>query len=233
MSLFRRFSQKGADLVNYTSIVPLSDEWKSLRSGICVSSSQAAAVFNGISTTTSHADFMRKIRGEEVDEPNEYTKNLMDAGRKMEPVLADEFEAKSECVLVVPNMFEEVGRVIERSTPDGIAMWSEDLWAVVEIKWRGNGGDGTWSDGVLGLGLTVFCQIQHQMHLTRIHRGFVYSGSPNGGRCCWAVRYNPEFRRMFLTHLYGCVFNESKLLSGPVAKAAIKTRMEESVEKLY
>jgi hypothetical protein len=193
--------------------------WHAQRSGLTIGSSQAAAVYNGVSTTVPKVELLRKLKGEHTREASTFVRMLMDRGTKMEPLLRKEFAELTGCCVFEPNMFvvEEriCGGVKEISTPDGIARWSADRYALVEIKYRaGSAGDCGWpgerseSYEKDCLGITVWCQAQHQMRITGIHSAFVYSGSPNGTRRLWHIRYCELLHdRYYFPHLQDCVVN--------------------------
>jgi hypothetical protein len=202
-----------------TNIASGSAEWLARRTGKTIGSSQAAAVFNGVSSTSTKDDFLKSLKGIARPPANAYLQRMLDAGRDMEPVLRNEAHYVLELLLArrlisyVPCQF--VGDthygIEERSTPDLIVI-DTDLQhaALVEIKWRTSDGDCGWEHPLdrksarRFLGLTVWCQAQHQMHVTGIHSAFVYSGSVRNRRL-WHVAYCRTFREEhFLPALARC-----------------------------
>lgn len=202
-----------------TMIAHGSAEWLARRTGKTIGSSQAAAVFNGVSKTSTKQDFLNSLKGVPKPTPNAYLQRMLDAGVAMEPVLRNEAAYVLELLLgkklitYVPCQF--VGDthygIEERSTPDMVVIDANlSSVALVEIKWRCTEGDCGWPHPLVKnsqprhLGLTVWCQVQHQMHVTGIHSAFVYSGSAKNRRL-WHVHYCSVFRQKhFLPALARC-----------------------------
>lgn len=206
-----------------SNVVSGSAEWLARRTGKTIGSSQAAAVFNGVSSTSTKSDLLDSFKGIPRKEPNAYLQRMLDAGRNMEPVLRNEAHYVLELLLARPLLSfvpcQFIGDthfgIEERSTPDLLVV-DTDLSgiALVEIKWRTSDGDCGWEHPLQRnsprrfLGLTVWCQAQHQMHVTGVHSAFVYSGSSRNRRL-WHVNYCPKFREQhFLPALYRCAIND-------------------------
>ncbi len=206
-----------------SNIASGSAEWLARRTGKTIGSSQAAAVFQGVSSTSTKSDFLNSLKGIARATPNAYLQRMLDAGRDMEPVLRNEAHYVLELLLArkllsfVPCQFEGDTHygIQERSTPDLIVV-DTDLSgiALVEIKWRTSDGDCGWEHPLAKgsarrfLGLTVWCQAQHQMHVTGVHSAFVYSGSARNRRL-WHVTYCPTFREShFLPALARCALQD-------------------------
>lgn len=204
------FLVHGGKFMRETQIMSGSAEWLAARVGRTIGSSQAAAVFNGISTTTTKSELLRSFRGEPPVEPTPFARRLMDIGKDMEPVLRTEIVLILEALLGtrlltrVPYQFvgETLFGVQERSSPDLLCIGESCLRAcLVEIKWRVGDKDCGWphyrdKDARHYLGITVWCQVQHQMHITGVHSAFVYSGSLRNRRL-WHVTYCRVFRELY------------------------------------
>lgn len=226
----------GGKFERESNIVSGTPAWQAARVGLTIGSSQAAAVFNGISTTSTKGELLRSFRGEAPVPPRPFALKFMDEGKRMEPVLraeaADLLAAYLGVALVtyVPCQFigETHFGVQERSSPDLVCLSVPCLrTCLVEIKWRIGDKDCGWGthkdkESRCHLGLTVWCQVQHQMHVTGIHSAFVYSGSTVARRL-WHVSYCHVFRQLwFLPALQTCAEYGGK--GGPGDHTAEKLR---------
>lgn len=226
-------------LAQQTRIAAGSPDWKQLRTGRSISSSECAAVFYGVSKTTKHSELMAKFRGEKKTEKvDDFTQELMNAGRDMEPVLLKEFGELTGSLVIQPYMFESEKKlfgIIERSTPDGICYFDNQKVALVEIKWRAFTPDTCgWGPSLDELGETVWCQVQHQMAVSGIKSAFVYTGCESGKRQCWHVSFSDRFRYyLYMKALMACANNdEASLDSGPKSLEKIRECMYETATEI-
>ena len=221
---------------NMTLVEQGSAEWTRHKTeGGRMGSSMAAAVFPGVSTTVTTRDLLAAIYGYAQSSVSDFTKNMMKQGQEMEPVLRDEVYwllqgmAGELLCACVPTQFQLPGltldRVQESSSPDLLVRDTAGNTALVEIKWRAASVfDCGWDKDNANLGLTVWCQVQHQLYVTGITVGYVYSGANDGSRRLWRVLPCPEFRVMFLDAL-DHILNADEERKNPYARGAkIKLR---------
>lgn len=149
---------------------------------------------------------MRRWAGIFTPKPdNSYLSGLMAAGTENEPVLRAELSNMLRCHILTPGQLDgdEHHGIRQSSTLDGVAVMVEDegpiRLAVTEFKWRASQTDDCgWGDDAdkltkNKLGITVYCQVQHQMWVSGIHRALIYTGCPSGKRRLWTVRYSEVF----------------------------------------
>lgn len=172
-----------------------SDEWHKARTGI--GSSEAAAVFPGVSTTVTPADLRAKLAGEPRKEPNDYLKSLFAEGSHYEPILRRELEQILDCWVIESGIFvleRGAGQPHLSASLDGIGVqWRSDgppRTVIVEFKWRCGNGAG-WGEHRDKLGMTVWCQVQHQMRVAGVGSAVVYSGARDGDRRMWLIKKAP------------------------------------------
>ena len=200
----------------YTYVEQGSDLWHKKRSArktdgsiqATVGSSEAGAVFpKGISKTVQGKQLRDKWRGDKTDVTDPYLLDLFAKGTAWEPVLRNELADLLGSVIIEPGIFEgEMVHGVElKASLDGIMRTKDGKLCVVEIKFRNYAGDVGWADEVKGerrpMGLTVFCQVQHQMRVSGIHAGLVWAGNIHGNRRLWTVRYCPEYHLMWDQYL--------------------------------
>ena len=230
-----------------TDVVQGSEEWARHKTeGKRMGSSQAAAVFPGVSTTTSTRDLIAALYGYAQTPCADYARDLMRQGQEKEPVLRDEAywllqgmagELLCGCV---PTQFQlpdlTCGWVQESSSPDLIVRDTNGNTALVELKWRAASVfDCGWDDNNSKLGLTVWCQIQHQMFVTGIDVGYVYSGANDGSRRMWRVEPSARFREMFeeaLDHIVNAD-EERKNPYARGAKAKLRAIADTTIELVH
>lgn len=193
-----------------------SAEWHDCRA-TTIGSSESAAVFpSGISSTFKPSQLHRKLRGEPYrDKMDDFVLACCAAGKRMEPVLRSELwhilhTPVAEVGLFTSDVFLHGCGKNQRisASPDGLLYKESDDGsfnvALAEFKWRANG----TADWKGGLGMTVFCQVQHQMRcvfdivkcreLKQWPRTFVYvGGAKDNSRSLWVVRYAPEYVAMW------------------------------------
>lgn len=222
-------SARGTLLHRETQYAHGTTEWHRNRSGLAIGSSEAAAVFPGVSSTVKHQDLLGKFRGALPKPADSFLEKLFAAGREWEPRLVQEFATKCGASFVYqPRQFvapDPVAGIKQSSTADGMAIWTlpngEVNVAILEIKYRASSkSDCGWArsskypvprakaDYSLAdeLGITVWCQIQHQMWVAGVPIGFVYSGAPSGKRRLWRVEFSPRFiYELFVPQLEACV----------------------------
>lgn len=190
-----------------------SADWHSLREN-SIGSSEAAAVFpSGISKTVEPYQLKRKLLGQPTV-VTAYMQHLFDKGAEMEPVLREELMQLTGCAIIETGVFTKVGagNLLEsikfNASLDGVLISSREdsnYLCVTEFKYRANGGeDCGWAKEPSGpriyLGVTVWCQVQHQMWVSNIHSALVYSAAPDGSRRLWHVAYSPEYIEYWLKY---------------------------------
>jgi len=231
----------------HTDVKQGSDEWKRHKSeGGSFGSSQCAAVFPGVSTTCSHPELVESLHGKPQRSRDAFAVSMMQKGQDMEPALREECVDVVEklsgrrLAFLVPNQFAldslTFGAVQERSSPDCIMIDHDDYsYALAEIKYRpASPKDCGWGPKRDELGLTVWCQAQHQMFVTDIDVCYVYSGSPCGARRLWRVDYCQPFRPKFVAALEWCWSHEDDVKHPfPRVKSDLTTLMEKTSELLY
>jgi predicted phage-related endonuclease len=179
----------------YLSVVQGSSEWHDARK-LSIGSSEAAAVFpNGISTTVTPEQLYQKLSDPYyVPRPfDEYTLRIMQVGKDMEPILRAEFESLIGRPVVEAGVFktyDDEFKLHFAASPDGIVVGSTGD-VLVEFKWRCHNARFPVTSNWGGtLGLTVFCQVQHQMMVMGCRSAYVYVGSDDGTRSLWFVQYD-------------------------------------------
>lgn len=220
-----------------TTITHGSPEWYAQRVGRKIGSSEAGSVFQGISSSSARRDLINKFNGINKPKPDSYSQWVMDQGTKMEPVLLHELTAIM--VILRANLYVSetllYGGIIEGSTPDGIGLsphYPHGL-CIVEIKWRTlSYYDCGWGELGEDLGLSQWCQVQHQMHITGIHKAVLYAGCKNGARRLWSIRYSEVFRKHYLLGLEHCV-NDTRFWTGPEAIAILTPIMLHTTKLEY
>lgn len=181
-----------------------SEAWHNVR-GITIGSSEAAAVFPGVSKTVTPADLRRKLRGEPRKPVTPYLQSLFDEGADAEPVLRRELEGlMGNCFIIESGIFQMQDKdVALTASLDGIAVRHTPRGShlcVTEFKWRCGDGAG-WGPKRDELGLTVWCQVQHQMHVANVPVAVIYSGARDGDRRMWVVKQAPPtYREMWQAH---------------------------------
>lgn len=167
-----------------------------------IGSSEAAAVFPGISTTCTPARLFTKLKSKGTAPPekfSDYTLAIMQSGQEMEPVL------RAECAALLGRPIFETGifqrthpalKFMLTASPDGLAVDDHGQCVLTEFKWRASSTDSCDWKG--SLGDTVFCQVQHQMFVIGCETAYVYSGCSSGKRALWQVRFSPSYFAMWL-----------------------------------
>lgn len=203
-----------SDAVNFdfeTNLQHGSPEWYASRHGMTMGSSDAGSVFSGVVTGSSRRELCDRFKGLPKRPIAPYVQSIMNEGHKMEPYLLQEVTALFDCMILRANLYRLpflTHGVQEQSTPDGIVVTRRfpHRLALVEIKWRPTSPDDAgWGPARDRLDLKVWCQAQHQMYVTGIHRCFVYAGSPSGARRMWTIAYCAAFRPYFEAALEACV----------------------------
>lgn len=188
-----------------------SAAWLEERKGLTIGSSEIARTFSGIVTGSARKQLCEKFQGVEQPSIPSYVQAIMDEGTKMEPYLIKEVSDLLGVMILRANLYKLPYRthgVQEISTPDGIVMTPHfpHRVALVEIKWRPTSTDDCgWGPARDRIDIKVWCQAQHQMFVTGIHRCLLYSGSPSGARRMWKVDYCGDFRPYFTAALKACV----------------------------
>lgn len=179
-----------------------SDEWHELRRKT-IGSSEAAAVFPGrISSTVTPLDLFRKLKGEPRTPVSPFLQSLFDRGNYWEPRLRRELEKLLNCYIVESGVFVHyrAGDTDISASLDGIAVKFRDDGntniCLAEFKYRCNDKDAGWGPQKDKLGLTVWCQVQHQMRVTGVPTAVVYSGCDSGARRLWVVQQAPPDYRV-------------------------------------
>ncbi len=176
-------------------LVQGSEEWHKHREST-IGSSEAAAVFPGVSTTCKHSELFAKLIGAPVEKKfDDYILNAMAAGKQMEPVLRSEMSKLLGRSIYEAGIFHAYNKELDftlSASPDGLITDDDGLVSLLEIKWRMKSSD--WEGD---LGNTVFCQVQHQMHVLDVKSAYVYCGC-DGERSLWLVRWAPDYFEMWL-----------------------------------
>lgn len=203
-----------------------TQEWKNLRIG-SLGSSEAAAVFpSGISKTVEPYALKKKLNGEDIP-VNSFMQYCFDEGSRMEPVLRKELEKITSSLIFETGVFKTTHQGITfNASLDGVLVQShtgENRICITEFKYRidpHNKGDCGWPREKGGersyLGLTVWCQVQHQMWVSGIHSALVYAGGKDGSRRLWVVVYSPSYIDFW--HPYVSRFYESILHNGETTR---------------
>lgn len=188
-----------------------SEEWKKLRIG-SLGSSEAAAVFpSGISKTVEPYALKKKLKGEDLP-VSSFMQYCFDTGSRMEPVLRKELEKITSSIIFETGVFKTAHNGITfNASLDGVLIQSqtgENRICVTEFKYRIDPhklGDCGWPQEKGGersfLGITVWCQVQHQMWVSGIHSALVYAGGKDGSRRLWAVQYSEEYIEFWLPYV--------------------------------
>jgi hypothetical protein len=211
--------QVALDFLALQNVVPGSDEWADARRSK-VGASEAAAVFPGVSITTSTQELHAKLRGDDRrKELSEFALGAIEEGREMEAVLMAEFKHIMRNRVVIPGgLFARTENGITLgATPDALLPYHG---VVAEFKWRLFQCD--W-DG--GLGATVFCQVQQQMHVTRTQTAYVYCGCRDGRRSMWIVHYSPTYMQMWWTWMNAARHLAAQFAERPRAERGIKEQL--------
>lgn len=179
-----------------TGVIQGSDEWHAQRA-TSIGSSEAAAVFpSGISTTASPAELWSKLCGTPVEKVfDAYALAAMEQGKVMEPVLRTELATLLRRPIYEAGVFKTTceGLAVSISaSPDGLITNDDGTVVLAEFKWRMHASD--WKGE---LGTTVFCQVQHQMHVIGCKSAYVYCGA-HDERSLWLVQYSPSYFAMWL-----------------------------------
>lgn len=199
--------ENNANWENHKKVSQGSDDWHSLREN-SIGSSEAAAVFpTGISKTVEPYQLKRKLLGQPTV-VTAYMQHLFQKGTEMEPILRQELMQLTGCPIIETGVFTKLGtggnsleNIKFNASLDGVLIHTRagaNYLCITEFKYRANGGkDCGWAKEPSGpreyLGVTVWCQVQHQMWVSNIHSALVYSASPDGCRRLWAVEYSPEY----------------------------------------
>lgn len=187
-----------------------SDEWHALREK-SIGSSEAAAVFpSGISKTVEPYQLKKKLLGS-PPVVTAYMQMLFDRGSEMEPVLRKELMELTGCAIIETGVFTHIINGVKfNASLDGVLICSrtgENTLCVTEFKYRANAtySDCGWAKEPNGprihLGVTVWCQVQHQMWVSGIHAGLVYSGGVDGSRRLWYIKYCPTYIAFWLPYV--------------------------------
>ena len=221
-----------------------SPEWLARRNGKSMGSSECAAVFNTISTTVRKSQLEGRWAGLPPDPISPRLQRILDAGTVMEPELRRELASLLGCDILNYNQLdgEVVYGVEQRSTLDGVAVLMEDegpmRLAVTEFKWRATlKNDCGWNceeDKARHdkLGITVFCQVQHQMWVSGIPRALVYTGGPDGSRRLWTVRFSEVFIEQLFKPALKATVEDEKGLPSSVAKYNIYQIMSNTSKQI-
>lgn len=225
VEIARHHEKQGAvDFAAMHDVAPGGAEWAALRE-TRVGASEAAAVFPGISITTTTQELHAKLRGTPLrKEFSEYAKRAMNEGREMEADLLYEFkQIMRDRVVLAGGLFSRTENGITLgATPDALFPYHG---IVVEFKWRMHQPD--W-DGALGV--TVFCQVQQQMHVTRTATAYVYCGCRDGRRSLWIVHYSPSYMQMWWAWMnIALAFAQEANDERPRAERGIKAQLEKFI----
>lgn len=190
----RRTSPHMDRLKGAAGLVQGSEEWHALRL-MTIGSSEAAAVFPGISKTTTTGELFYKLIGKPREkEFDDYTKGLLERGKEMEPVFrAYCSDLLGRSVFEAPIFQVDVPGLPVRlsASPDGLITDDEGKVVLLEIKWRKDSAD--WKGD---LGDTVFCQVQHQMLVIGCLTAYVFCGT-DSHKSLWIVQYAPDYMWMW------------------------------------
>lgn len=228
-----------------TEAVHGTEAWHAGRSGRTIGSSEVAAVFRGeISKTVTRRQLIDKLNGiKRTVTP--YAQAIFDAGTAWEPVLLAEFERRFVgCWLYHPKQYvcsETLHGIREVSTTDGVAFFMKGgqlRVCIVEIKWRARAkNDCGWGENEDELGLTVWCQAQHQMKVTGIHAAMVYTGGCFAGehkRRAWSISYCRAFNELVFPCALLEVVNEADGVPAPAGPnytpAVIRTKLNKYMD---
>ncbi len=191
---------------NETTIAHGSPAWYALRTGKTIGSSDCGKVFSGIVSGGARKELLDKFAGKPRPMVSAYSQHVMNQGTAMEPHLLSELSDRF--VILRANLYVSPSLtygVQEMSTPDAIGVVhhnGESRVTLIEIKWRPTSPDDAgWGPARDRLGFSQWCQAQHQMHMTGIHKCMVYAGAPSGARRAWSIDYCPPFREYFLEGL--------------------------------
>lgn len=178
-------------------LVQGSEEWHKHREST-IGSSEAACVFPGISKTGTQGELFAKLIGNPKPKVfDDYILNAMAAGKQMEPVLRSEMSKLLGRSIYEAGIFHAYNQELDftlSASPDGLITDDDGLVSLLEIKWRMKSSD--WEGD---LGNTVFCQVQHQMHVLDVKSAYVYCGC-DGERSLWLVRWAPDYFAMWLSY---------------------------------
>lgn len=209
-------------------------EWMRDKRGLTIGSSEAAAVFPGVSTTVSHSDLKRKLLGIPASPPSSFLLDLFQQGQDWEEIMLNEVRELTHMVVQENLVFEReecIGDVRMVASPDAVIMdmgQCPSRMVLLEIKFRVKSPTAGWprekGGPAIYLGDTVWCQVQHQMWVTGIHACLVLAGTRTGDRRMWAVEYcEPYIRERYIPQLKHLISdpNGPSVLSGAVARQSI------------
>lgn len=163
-----------------------------------IGSSEAAAVFPGISKTVSRAELFAKLRDPFDVAPkvfSEYIQEAIDMGTAQEPIM------RRQCARLFNRPIYEAGIFVTThdelsvglsASPDGLMTDDDGRAVITEFKWRMGTAD--WEGD---LGTTVFCQVQHQMHVIGCRTAYVDCTAGDGTESLWLVQYSPSYFQMW------------------------------------
>ena len=143
-----------------TGPLPYTPQWLAAHK-TCIGASEAAAAC-GLSPYATPLDIYARKRGLVEDEPDS---DAMRLGRRLEPVILDEYETRNGCEIERPVAHKVDGRdSFIGATPDGLRLWTGDGHITIEAKattWRrakelGDAGSDEVPEDWL-------CQVQQQM----------------------------------------------------------------------
>lgn len=210
-----------------------SEEWHKLRE-CSIGSSEAAAVFPTVSTTFTAKDLWRKLRGVPQPPPSPFLENLFREGTKMERVLRYEAEKVLDCSIIETGMFirPPTGSLQRKysASLDGICVRPGGGVMIIEFKWRTNPGAG-WGANRDELGMTVFCQVQHQMMVVGANRALVYVGAVCGQRRMWLVTVNMVYRTVWERYLAKAI-KDSESSAPPRAARGSGPKIREELHRM-
>jgi predicted phage-related endonuclease len=199
-----------------------SDEWHELRKS-SIGSSEAAAVFPGISKTTTTGELFAKLCGTPKHKVfDSYIVNAMEAGKRMEPLLRAEMSSLLGRPIYEAGIFHATHEslpVTLSASPDGLITDEDGLVTLLEIKWRMASSD--WAGD---LGDTVFCQVQHQMYVLGLASAYVYCGC-DGERSLWLVRWAPDYFSMWLSYAHRLIDQATNSPKRPRTEAGLTAQI--------
>lgn len=212
-----------------------SSEWLEDKRGLSIGSSEAAAVYaSGFSTTVTHSDLRKKLRGEHSSPPSAFLQDLFDQGNFWEQIMLDEVRQQTQMTVMEGLVFEReetIDGVRMVASPDGIIVnvsQSPSTLSLLEIKFRTRAVTAGWPREKGGpsiyLGDTVWCQVQHQMWVTGIHVCIVLAGTRNGDRRAWHVEFcEPYIKERYVQSLKAFIANPDSrpLLSAAVVRQSV------------
>lgn len=220
-----------------TLIVHGSAAWHASREGKAIGSSECAKVFSGIVSGSARKELLDKFSGKPRPMVSAYAQHIMNQGTQMEPHLLSELSAwfvilRANLYLLPLTTFG----IQELSTPDAIGVIEyngQHRLTLIEIKWRPTSPDDAgWGPARNRLGFCQWCQAQHQMHLTGIHKCLLYAGAPSGARRGWSIDYCPAFREYFLLALKACT-ESAKFDSKGTSEVKLGRMLAQTTRSVY